>query len=83
MRGVATFEGKLSARVRRAQRASIWWKARNFPYVWPGLWRHALARSLNMNHMLGTLRIRHILAGGNCPWLGNPLLVGGARIRRG
>lgn len=62
--GTVALSGRVGARLLRAPQASILWKVRNFPSVWPGLWRHALARSLNMNHMLGTLCIRHILAGG-------------------
>jgi len=56
--------GGLNARVRRAEQATLLWKLSNLKNVWSGVWRHALACSLNMNHMLGTLRIRHILAGG-------------------
>jgi hypothetical protein len=55
--GKLAMTGRLDARVRRAKRASIWWKIRNFSNVWPGLWRHALAKALRMNHMLGTLHI--------------------------
>lgn len=50
------FGGTLVARRIHADRASLLWKARNFRNVWPGLWRHEMARLTKSNHMLATLR---------------------------
>lgn len=38
------------------RRASLFWKVRNFPNVWRGLWRIALARALGVPTMYGSLR---------------------------
>jgi len=58
-------KGKLRARHITPPGPGLLWKVRNLPNVWPGLWRHGLARALKMNHMLGTLRLRLIRAGGS------------------
>jgi len=64
--------GELTMRVIRAQGVSrsttakvgLWWKIRNLRNVWPGLWRHSLAKTLRMNHMLGTLHVRKLCGNG-------------------
>jgi len=53
--GKMAMSGTLGARVIRAPGPGLAWKVRNLPNVWPGVWRHALARTMGMNHMLGTL----------------------------
>ena len=47
--------GALGTRVMRAPGPGLVWKLANVPNVWPGAWRHALAKTLRMNHMLGCL----------------------------
>ena len=41
------------------------WKIRNFKNVWPGVWRHTLAKALSMNHMLGTLHATLVRSDGS------------------
>jgi len=65
MEGTLGLGGKLGTRVIRAPGPGLAWKMRNLPHVLPGLWRHALARVLNMNHMLGCLAARLIKADGS------------------
>ena len=55
MQGQVAVRGKLGVKVIRAAGPGIAYKIKNFPNVWGGLWRHTLARTLNMNHMLGSL----------------------------
>ena len=43
----------------------VLWKLRNFPNVWPGLWRHEVAKVLGMNHMSGRLYARLFRADGS------------------
>lgn len=56
--------GMVGARVIRAPGPGLAWKLANFHNVWPGTWRHALARVCRMNHMLGCLRAVLIRANG-------------------
>jgi len=49
------FSGKLGARRIAAPGPGVLWKLRNLPNVLPGVSRHALAKALGMNHMLGAL----------------------------
>lgn len=56
----AGFTGSLKTKVIRRPKASVIWKIKNFPNVWSGLWRHELAKLLNMNHMTGRLSVLHI-----------------------
>ncbi len=48
--------GAVTVRRISADHAPLLWKLRNFRNVWPGLWRHALARITGSNHMLAMLR---------------------------
>ena len=50
-----TLKGKLKARRVRAPGPGLWWKLSNLRWVWKGLGRHAVAKTLGMNHMLGCL----------------------------
>jgi len=63
--GEVGLSGKIGLRKIRHQVPGLWWKIRNFANVWPGLWRHGLARVLKMNHMLGTLRLKLLRADGS------------------
>lgn len=54
--GTLSISGTLAARLIHPKRAPLLWKVKNFRNVWPGLWRHELARLTKSNHMLGTLR---------------------------
>lgn len=56
--------GDLGARLIRAPRASRSWKFRNFPNVWWGKWRAGVARMMGINHMKGSLYLRHLKANG-------------------
>jgi len=47
--------GQVGMRANRAPGPGLLWKLSNFENVWAGTWRHALAKTLKMNHMLGTL----------------------------
>lgn len=58
--GSMAMRGSMSAKVIRAEKAPLVWKLSNFVNVWSGLWRHALASILKMNHMLGSLYVRVI-----------------------
>jgi len=49
------FSGSLAARRIAAPGPGILWKLSNLPNVAPGVLRHALAKTLGMNHMLGAL----------------------------
>ena len=53
--GTIALRGQLGTRRITAPRVGIGWKVSNLANVWPGVWRHSLARALKMNHMLGTL----------------------------
>ena len=57
--------GGLKAKVRRAPGPGLVYKAKNAKNVFPGVWRHARAKALGMNHILGTLRVRRIRADGS------------------
>ncbi len=59
------FTSKLAAKKIPAVGPGLLWKLSNMPSVWPGLWRHALAKALRMNHMLGTLRVQLLKADGS------------------
>jgi hypothetical protein len=65
MQSAIGFGGKVGARKISAKGPGLIWKARNFRNVWGGMWRHALARTLKMNHMLGSLHVRLIKADGS------------------
>lgn len=54
--GKVTTRGSLGVRRIRLPRASLWWKIKNLRSVAP-IWKHWLAKLLNMNHMLGTLHM--------------------------
>lgn len=58
-------KGNLGIRVIREPGPGLVWKVKNFHNVYPGLWRHALAKALKMNHMLGTAHARHLRADGS------------------
>jgi len=62
MQSEILLRGKLGAKVRRAPGPGLLWRVRNAPHVLPGLTRHALAKALGMNHMLGQLKLvlRHV-----------------------
>lgn len=49
------FSGRLAARRLSAPGPGILWKLSNLPNVLPGVGRHAVAKALGMNHMLGCL----------------------------
>lgn len=55
--------GTLSMRTVRP--APLWWKVKNLPHVWPGLWRAWLARACGMSHIEARLYMRHIHADGS------------------
>ena len=55
MHSEVSFSGKLTAKVIRAPGPGLLYRLSNFHNVWPGLWRHELARLLKMNHMMGSL----------------------------
>lgn len=56
MRSEIGFSGRLSHKLIRTPGPGLLWKARNLPNIWPGVWRHGLAKALKMNHILGELR---------------------------
>lgn len=60
------FGGSLALQHIKPRGPGILWKLSNLGNVLPGLAKHALAKTLNMNHMLGSLRIRHFKANGEC-----------------
>ena len=49
------FSGTLTPRLIKAKGPGLAWKLSNAPNVLPGLARHAVAKALGMNHMLGKL----------------------------
>ena len=51
--------------VRRVRPASLWWKLRNLPHIWPGLWRAWVARACGMSHIEGRLYVRKFCADGS------------------
>ena len=51
--------------VRRVRPASLWWKLRNLPHIWPGLWRAWVARACGMSHIEGRLYVRKLCADGS------------------
>jgi len=59
------FGGRVVARKLAAPGPGWLYRVRNFPNVWSGTWRHALARALKMNHMLGRLRAVLVRADGS------------------
>lgn len=65
MKGTVGMAGDLRTRVIRAPGPGVPWKLSNFKNVWAGLWRAEVAKALGINHMLGTLKIRHIRANGD------------------
>ena len=65
MQAEMNFSGSLNARLIKAPRIGLWWKITNFRRVWSGTWRHALAKEMGMNHMLGELRARLIRENGS------------------
>jgi len=64
MQSTIGFSSTLAAKKIAAPGPGLAYKVRNFPNVWAGTWRHALARALKMNHMLGELRAVLIKADG-------------------
>ena len=58
------FKGKVGIKANLAPGPGLLWKISNLPNVMPGLWRHALAKRLKMNHFLGTLSARLFKADG-------------------
>jgi len=56
--------GRLGARLIKEPRASLAWKLSNFPRLWPGLWREALAKVTKMPTFFGHLYARRIKADG-------------------
>lgn len=48
-------KGQVRARKIAAPGPGLWWKLSNLRHVWKGLARHAVAKTLGMNHMLGCL----------------------------
>ena len=57
MESTIGFRGKLGVKKIAARGPGLLWKARNLKHVLPGTLRHAVAKALGMNHMLGRLRI--------------------------
>ena len=55
--------GELGAR--RVRPASLWWKLRNLPHIWPGLWRAWVALACGMSHIEGRLYVRKLCADGS------------------
>jgi len=51
-----SFKGIVLTRANLAPGPVAFYRLRNLHNVWPGLWRHKLARLLKMNHMIGELR---------------------------
>jgi hypothetical protein len=65
MNGTMAYAGRVAARKISVARPGWLWLVVNFwRHVWAGLWRHALARALGMNHLLAELRARLIRADG-------------------
>ena len=60
------FQGALTLQHIKPRGPGLLWKLSNARHVVPGLARHAIARTLRMNHMLGSLRLRHFKASGEC-----------------
>ena len=57
--------GKLGTRLIKEPRASLAWKLSNFPRMWPGLWREALAKVTKTPTFFGHLYARHVRADGS------------------
>ncbi len=57
--------GRLGTRLIKEPRASLAWKLSNFPRLWPGLWREALAKATKMPTFFGHLYARHVKADGS------------------
>ena len=57
MQSAIGLRGKLGIKKLAAPGPGLMWKARNLKHVLPGTLRHAVAKTLGMNHMLGRLRI--------------------------
>jgi hypothetical protein len=65
MQGVVGARGKLAIKhLRFNKRPGLWWKLRNLPRVWRGLWRFGLARLLDLPHVEGRLYARLLKATG-------------------
>lgn len=58
-----SLSGDLS--IARVRPAPLWWKVKNLPHVWPGLWRDWMARLCGMNHMNARLYVRKHCADGS------------------
>lgn len=65
MRGKIGISGNLKARHISPPGPGVVWKLRNFPNVWPGLWRFAVARLLGLSSLEGRLYVRLIQASGD------------------
>ena len=65
MRAQLGLSGKLTARVVHAPGPGLRWKLSNFPKMWPGLWREALAKATKTPTFFGHLCARHIKADGS------------------
>lgn len=63
-RGRVGMSGALSAKVNKPPGPGLMYKVRNFPNVWPGLWKAAVAKALGMNHLQGRLYARLFRADG-------------------
>ena len=57
--------GKLGTRLIKEPRASLAWKLSNFPRMWPGLWREALAKVTKTPTFFGHLYARHVRTDGS------------------
>ena len=65
MRAQLGLSGELTAQVIRAPGPGLRWKLGNFPRMWPGLWRVALAKALKIPTFYGQLWARRIKADGS------------------
>jgi hypothetical protein len=65
MENVLAPKGSLTTRVIRASGPGLRWKLSNFPKMWPGLWREALAKVTKTPIIFGHLHARHIKVDGS------------------
>lgn len=63
MDNTLSLSGELS--IRRVRPAPLWWKVRNLPHIWPGLWRAWVAQVCGMSHIEGRLYVRKFCADGS------------------